>query len=162
MSETATAHEDFSITGYLTRDHHAIHARVDEVEKLAGAGQAELADRALADLEAGLACHIRVEEEELFPLFVQRCPGGARPVAVMLGEHRAIAQALAVLRGALGRGAPERVAAACVELRALLALHDQKEERILYPAIDRAIDETERLALVQHLMLEVPATGRQP
>ena len=87
----------------------------------------------LAPASTALRRHIYVEEEFLFPAL--RDAGFVAPVFVMLREHGEIWQALDELeddKHASHRDAYERLAT-------VLQAHNEKEEAILYPVSDSAL-----------------------
>ncbi len=97
----------------------------------------------LSEFREGLLRHIAWEEEILFPLFEQKTGMvNHGPTAVMRAEHDQIKQHLAIITGDARR--KDAVTEDERNFLILLALHNQKEEKILYPAIDRAINDRER------------------
>jgi regulator of cell morphogenesis and NO signaling len=96
------------------------------------------------EFKFGLQRHIVWEEEILFPLFEKKTGiGRSGPTEVMRVEHRMI--------GAYLEAIHEKVKTQNLEsdndeklLLGTLFSHNQKEEYILYPAIDSAIVENER------------------
>lgn len=121
------------------------HGRLDGLEEAAvaawNAGQDKTAARFHLRFVHGLQRHIRFEESVLFPEFerVTHMPPDQGPTAVMRMEHRMIEERLAEMKEAAERGVrpAERVRA---ELRGILEPHDEKEEHVLYPMLDRALD----------------------
>ena len=139
-----------SVTAYLSFDHRRLDAILADVRRMVDDGEVERADHAFGDFFEGLVRHIRIEEEIVFPLFEERV-GPSGPVAVMRSEHVVIREALGRMREALGRGSAAAFQVGLVQLLGVLPDHDVKEERILYPAIDRALSHAERAALVGDL-----------
>jgi iron-sulfur cluster repair protein YtfE (RIC family) len=95
------------------------------------------------EFKFGLQRHIIWEEEILFPAFEQKTGltnGG--PTEVMRREHRLIGQYLENIHAKVKEGDPESDIDDQMLLNTLF-LHNQKEERILYPAIDRSLDDAE-------------------
>jgi iron-sulfur cluster repair protein YtfE (RIC family) len=93
---------------------------------------------------AGLERHILWEEKILFRVFEEKGghrPGG--PTAVMRAEHTQIRGLLEVVHQRLLEGSPNTDKEEAL-LLSHLAMHNMKEEKILYPAIDRLITEDER------------------
>ncbi len=91
----------------------------------------------------GLRRHIFVEEEALFPPL--RAAGLVGPVLVMLREHGEIWDLLDTLDGLLAGGGagPDDLLPVWRRLEDVLAQHNVKEERILYPAADQALSEVD-------------------
>jgi uncharacterized protein (DUF2249 family)/hemerythrin superfamily protein len=131
------------------------HDRLDEIERrafeaLAG-GDTAGALSAWKEFVHGLRRHIRFEEEILFPAFEERAgvPPAAGPTAVMRVEHRQIEGLLDTIAAAL-EGAEDALPVRA-RLHRVLGEHNMKEERVLYPATDQALDEEGRDALVRRI-----------
>jgi uncharacterized protein (DUF2249 family)/hemerythrin-like domain-containing protein len=129
------------------------HERLDALEESAFAARARgalgTARELFADFVHGLRRHIDFEEHLLFPEFEARSAiaGEYGPTAVMRAEHRAIVSLLAIMAAEIDDPqAPIELSRA--ELRPILHDHDLKEEQILYPALDRLLDERESDAMV--------------
>jgi len=129
------------------------HDRLDDVERAAFEAR-ERADFARASelwsvFETGLSRHIGFEEALLFPEFERRLgfPSDAGPTAVMRAEHRQIEPLLAAIAAEIGADDP-RADSSRAHLHALLGDHNLKEEQILYPHADRAMNATEADGLV--------------
>jgi hemerythrin-like domain-containing protein len=67
-------------------------------------------------------------------------------------EHRHIEHALERMATALEASDRGGFATAYADLLEVLGPHNEKEEHILYPMTDRALDETERQRLTQKLL----------
>ena len=124
------------------------HARLDALEAAAfeerSRGRLPRAREIFTDFAHGLRRHIDFEEQLLFPEFEKRChlAGDNGPTAVMRAEHREIAGLLIVMEREIDDPeAPIELSRA--QLRLIQRDHDLKEERILYPALDRLLDEQE-------------------
>jgi iron-sulfur cluster repair protein YtfE (RIC family) len=87
--------------------------------------------------QSGLQRHIRYEEEVLFPMFENRTGMfTSGPTAVMREEHRQIKGHLqSIYQKLLNNDANSYFEEG--RLLTVLSIHNQKEEEILYPAIDR-------------------------
>jgi len=84
----------------------------------------------------GLRRHIVWEEEVLFPFFEEASGVTSGPTKVMRGEHRQIGAILDQMHDKVRKADPNTD----VEEESLLAVlkpHNDKEESILYPAIDQ-------------------------
>jgi iron-sulfur cluster repair protein YtfE (RIC family) len=118
------------------------------------------AKRAFQEFKFGLQRHIIWEETVLFPLFEDKT--GMRefgPTAVMRGEHREIGRRLEALHAKVLQ---HDVDSDQEELRLLEVLfaHNQKEENVLYPAIDRLSTDQEKADMF-HRMSELPEKAYQ-
>jgi iron-sulfur cluster repair protein YtfE (RIC family) len=132
-----------SIQAYFAKDHDRLDAALARYQELKWSGYA-LAKESFREFKFGLQRHIVWEETILFPLF-ERKTGlvNQGPTAVMRAEHRVIGERLEALHKKVQVQDPVSDA----EEKALgeaLAVHNEKEEKVLYPAIDRLITEAER------------------
>lgn len=102
----------------------------------------------------GLQRHIIWEEDILFPLFEERTGSSQGPTMVMRQEHRQIGEKLEAIHLKVKEADPdsEREENSLLEV---LAMHNMKEENILYPAIDAQAAE-EDAKDVFHQMSETP------
>lgn len=88
--------------------------------------------------------HFRVEEEELFPLLVGQ--GGSSPLLEqVLGEHEELRGFAAALREEAGVG--EASGETMARLADLLDSHVRREERELFPLIERTVPDAELRAV---------------
>jgi iron-sulfur cluster repair protein YtfE (RIC family) len=113
------------------------------------------AKQAFREFKFGLQRHIIWEETVLFPLFEEKI--GMRdhgPTVVMRAEHREIGRRLEALHEKVRRQDTDSDPEEQALLQALFA-HNQKEENVLYPAIDRLSSEGERAAAFK-AMEELP------
>ena len=134
------------------------HDRLDALEAAAmeawGSGDTRTAARLHLRFVFGLLRHIRFEERVLFPEF-ERVSGTTPdrgPTAVM----RTIEAVLADMRDAAARGV-RPAGPTSADVCTLLHLHNIKEETILYPMLDRALDPQESDALVFRFQAMDPA-----
>ncbi len=143
-----------TITNYYEQDHD----RLDELFKQFQASKREDYSHAkdcFREFKLGLQRHIVWEEEILFPLFEEKT--GVKdigPTAVMRMEHREIKEALEAIHEKVRQADPKSDAEEA-QLLDILKQHNDKEEQVLYPAIDKLIDETEK-ANVFRAMQEIP------
>jgi regulator of cell morphogenesis and NO signaling len=132
------------------------HDRLEAIERrVFDARQADdftQAGRAFAEFDLGLRRHIRFEEQILFPAFEQSSgllPHGG-PTGVMRAEHRAIEALLEAILEVVrlpGRGAESLRE----QLHGVLGGHNLKEEKVLYPGIDRLLGQEESDAIVRRI-----------
>jgi regulator of cell morphogenesis and NO signaling len=107
------------------------------------------------EFKFGLQRHIVWEESILFPLFEEKTGlYGAGPTEVMRAEHRRIGACLEALHEKVRRQDPESEAEEAALLGALEA-HNQKEEMVLYPMLDRLLSDAEKQE-VREAMARVP------
>ena len=97
------------------------------------------------DFKSGLQTHIAWEEDILFPIFERET--GMRdvgPTAVMRMEHRQIKNFLDEIDRKVLAGELEGIDEVENNLLEVLESHNNKEENILYPAIDNLTSEQEK------------------
>ena len=132
-----------TVTGYLQADHQRLDAIIAAVERLADGGSFADARARFGELTCGLGWHIDVEEQVLFPFFEAKTGMTRGPTAVMRVEHKDIRERMDRVTAALETRALGPMRDALGELTTLLASHNLKEERMLYPMTDRAIESFE-------------------
>lgn len=132
------------------------HDRLDELEREAfatrAAGDLALATRLFHDFTHGLRRHIGFEEELVFPAFESRAGAlwDSGPTFVMRLEHREIEQRLHDMECRFTESA-DPLTGARAAFHELMHEHNEKEERILYPATDRLLTERQRDDLVAQI-----------
>jgi len=138
------------ITNFMSNDHD----RLDEIFKeFQDVKNLDLnrARSLFSQFKSGLERHIVWEEEILFPLFENQT--GMRetgPTAVMRMEHRQIKDFLQQIHMAISVGETE-TAQQESGLVAVLTAHNDKEENILYPWIDKSVSEQEKQDSLQKM-----------
>ena len=135
-----------AILEFMSHDHDRLDAILAEFCK---EPDAEKARELFLQFDTGLRAHIAWEEDILFPPFEDRT--GMRntgPTAVMRMEHQQIRQHLLTILETIGETDPSASVNALVQV---LTVHNQKEENILYPWLDRTLPEEESLALLDRI-----------
>ena len=140
------------VSDALSSDHDRL-ARLEVSAFVArAAGDAETARNWYEAFSFGLRRHIAMEEQLLFPLFEKRAGllPGAGPTEVMRGEHREIERLLVEILRTIGDPAklPDQARA---EFHDILEEHHQKEEGMLYPALDEVLTSDEGDTLVSKI-----------
>ena len=98
----------------------------------------------------GLRRHIKMEEDEFFPLFEHRkgTSDNSGPTAVMRAEHREIESILGKMETLLRAGdcatVIQTIEGQPVHPSSLFRSHDAKEETVLYPMADRLFTQQEK------------------
>ena len=135
--------KEASITRYFQRDHDRLDALFQQFQHATKTDPDKGRD-CFQEFKSGLERHIAWEEDILFPRFEEKTGmRGTGPTEVMRMEHRQIKQLLEAIRQGLQQGtASDSDEAALVEI---LHAHNQKEEQILYPAIDELLTDQDRL-----------------
>src|SRR5262249_489017 len=125
----------------------ADHDRLDELfvqfQKTKRADYAK-AKEFFKQFKFGLQRHIVWEESILFPLFEQKTGMyGTGPTEVMRQEHRRIGELLEAIHKKVQQQDPNSDAEEQALLEAL-SVHNQKEEMVLYPTLDRVTSDEDR------------------
>ncbi|OGR89389.1 MAG: hypothetical protein A2992_04485 [Elusimicrobia bacterium RIFCSPLOWO2_01_FULL_59_12] len=142
---------DKTITQYYSDDHDRLDGLFGQFQALKKSDAAN-ARKCFGQFKAGLERHMAWEEEILFPDFEAKTGmRDAGPTQVMRMEHQQIRQLLGSIAAHQGVGTePEET-----QLLETLGSHNQKEEQILYPAIDQRVSAEERRGI--YLRMETVA-----
>lgn len=137
-----------------------IHERLDERflshQEALLAADVRLAATRLDEYERTLRTHMEDEEALLLPVYERagRIPGGA--VEFFTSEHRKMLEMLARIKARLAQFDAAPAPREIIRLfddesryKRLVEHHDQREQNILYPALDRVTEDAERLALLR-------------
>jgi iron-sulfur cluster repair protein YtfE (RIC family) len=139
-----------TVRAHFARDHDRLDGLLETYRRLKRVDHAK-AKEAFKEFKTGLQRHILWEERILFPLFEEKT--GMRdqgPTAVMRAEHREIGSRLEALHDKVRRQDTDSDGEEQGLVRALSA-HNEKEEKVLYPAIDGLSSEEERAAAFQKM-----------
>jgi regulator of cell morphogenesis and NO signaling len=138
----------------FAHDHGRLDGLLETYRRLKGVDFVQ-AKHAFREFKFGLQRHIIWEETVLFPLFEEKTGMRDRgPTAVMRAEHREIGRRLEALHDKVRRQEVDSDQEENALLQALSA-HNQKEENVLYPAIDR-LSSDEEIAVAFKMMEELP------
>jgi regulator of cell morphogenesis and NO signaling len=125
----------------------ADHDRLDGLFESYRQARRTNSDRArefFKEFKFGLQRHIVWEEQVLFPLFEEKTGMlHAGPTEVMRQEHRLIGMYLEAVHNKVRNRDPNSDNEVYA-LQSALALHNQKEENILYPTLDRLLSDEEK------------------
>ena len=138
------------ISEFYAQDHDRLDEWFKTFQQLKRSDFSRAKD-AFTAFKFGLQRHIVWEEDLLFPLWEKETgitEGGA--TSVMRAEHRQIEQQLEAIYGRVA----EQDSNSDQEEQALLNLlgpHNMKEERVLYPGIDRVTSAGERDTVFQNM-----------
>ena len=152
-----TATETKSVREMFAADHDRLDSLFAEFQKLKRVDYAKAKEN-FKQFKFGLQRHIIWEEQVLFPAFESRT--GMRdtgPTAVMRAEHRQIGERLEAIHDKV-RGADPDSDREEQALLQLLSAHNQKEEMVLYPMLDRMLSPSELAAAFQ-TMEQIPETA---
>lgn len=129
-----------SITTPLFKHHKHCDELFSRTEAFVANAEWLAADEAFDCLKADLNCHFGTEEDVLFPAFEQSTGMSAGPTQIMRMEHRQMRELLDEMQQALGERDAAAFSGATEILLVLMQQHNMKEENILYPMCDDAID----------------------
>lgn len=109
-------------------------------------------------------CHIRKEDEALFPVLEEFLPRDVGPLAVLRGEHADISTYYAQMRhagDALRRGTQNPQATEDFQrngrrLVGLIKDHVYKEDRVLYPMVARFLSADQDRHILEHMEALTP------
>jgi iron-sulfur cluster repair protein YtfE (RIC family) len=141
-------------TAYLASDMDRLEKRLESVTRCMAAGELARVRVELEAFERGFARHMRIEEELLYPVFDARAGMLGGPTATLRLEHDDLRAALQEMRAALAARDPEAFGGALRSFRSTLGGHRSKEERMLFPAMERLLAPRERLALAERVQRE--------
>ncbi len=139
-----------SVSEVLEREHREIDRGIEAFLDNPDGGPAPLLQAARA-----LRRHIYIEEEVVFPPLVET--NLMAPIMVMVREHGNLWRTLAQLEADLADASGEALRESCQSLLQQLNTHNQKEEPIIYPHVDEALNPAEAAKLQEFL-----ATGDMP
>ena len=142
--------EGKTIREFFEQDHDRLDELFKTFQQLKRSDFAK-AEQAFKEFKVGLQRHIVWEEDLLFSLWEKKTGmSDSGPTPAMRNEHRQIGQQLEAIHLKL---ANQNVESDQEEqgLLNLLSSHNRKEERALYPAIDRVTSPEERKAVFQNM-----------
>jgi regulator of cell morphogenesis and NO signaling len=142
---------EHAVTGFIGWDQRRLDDMLDDLDELASGDRFEQALGRYRDFRCGLRRHMELEEKVLFPLFA-RLTGDVELVRTMHAEHVLICAFADEVGDSLAARDLHRFVEAFEQLQEVLDAHDLREEREIYPRLDRAIPLPEdREALVDLL-----------
>jgi len=143
---------------FMGKDHDKLDHMFEECRKLIRDDNSE-AQELFLSFKSGLEMHITWEEELLFPLY-ERETGmhDVGPTAIMRMEHRHIENILEEIGSRLMEKKLEGMGDVEADLLGTLGSHNQKEENILYPAIDQLLGEHEKEDVISRMIKMLPGT----
>ena len=142
--------EQKTITVFFEQDHDRLDELFKTFQQLKRSDFAK-AKEAFKEFKVGLQRHIVWEEDILFPLWEKETgitEGGA--TSAMRTEHRQIGQHLEAIHQKVADQNPDSDQEEQGLLN-LLGSHNMKEERVLYPGIDRVTSAGERETVFQSM-----------
>jgi len=138
-----------TISRNLTQDHRRCDHLLAALEAAVSSNAWDSADGAAAAFRDALLRHFALEEEMLFPEVEQASPMAAGPTSVMRMEHLQMRNLLDDLAAAVRARDRDTCLGDLETLHLLGQQHNAKEEGILYPLADDALDESAEALLTR-------------
>jgi len=143
----------FRITSSIIDDHINAEKLIAEFQSLKVKNE-PAAKKLFLKIKEELMVHMTKEEEVLFPLFESRTQiQGSGPTVTMRNEHKQISALLNKMEKTLRN--PKRNARQEAvmekELLKLLKMHEEKEEEVFYPWLDKMLPEQEKKTAVAQM-----------
>lgn len=120
---------------YFTADHQRLDCLYSAFKQLFNSQNAECINY-FNKFHQDLIRHINWEEQVLFPFFEAKSGIKTGPTMIMCSEHKVIINYLTEIKQKLATDNVE-LFAELNDLESILAEHNQKEEKVLYPMIAR-------------------------
>lgn len=139
-----------TLTDYLSDDHGACDQLFATAENAVAARDWPQAQSEFARFLASIRHHFAMEEEILFPAFEQRTGMSGGPTSIMRAEHQQMNSLLDSMAAALQGRNETGYLGLSETLLMLMRQHNLKEENILYPMADQALN-GERAALLERM-----------
>lgn len=129
-----------TITQYMESDHRRCDELFAAAERLAAAGEWSAAADAYARFHGAIEHHFSMEEDELFPAFEAATGSTMGPTQVMRMEHGQMRSLFERMRNALTAKDVDTYLGASDTLLILMQQHNMKEEQMLYPMSEQALN----------------------
>ncbi|MCA9399988.1 MAG: hemerythrin domain-containing protein [Candidatus Omnitrophica bacterium] len=145
--------EEKRIASFYGHDHDELDAHFHDYRNLKREDYKK-AKESFMKFESDLQRHIIWEEDILFPLFEEKTGmHNSGPTFVMREEHRQIKDYLKQIYAKVEQNDPETDTEE-ESLLELLKSHNQKEESVLYPAIDQVTSEEDKETVFQKMKVD--------
>lgn len=144
-----------SITSCLKSDHDRLDRLLEETVSVLERRDLRALRLRFPELARQLRDHMRFEEEFMFPIVERTLCNAEGPTCVMRRDHQEIEDRLAGMTAALYLGDLAAFRDEHLALTLSLENHNGREERVLYPAIDRILDDDARARLVEDIRLHL-------
>ena len=132
-----------SISDFMVSDHRRCDDALARAAQAGTAGDWSAASAAFETFHAAITRHIAAEEHVLFPAF-ERATGRSSlggPTEIMRVEHEQLRELFDWMTRVLASREADLYRELHEALFALLLQHNVKEERMMYPMLDRALAE---------------------
>ncbi|TCS39243.1 hemerythrin HHE cation binding domain-containing protein [Paucimonas lemoignei] len=128
-----------TICEYLEYDHKCCDDLFDKVETSIAKHEWQQAEIEFQHFHAAFIAHLEGEESIVFPAFGEIFSEAALPIKILCTEHQRIKGIVTRLQDALHRREPADFLLHAETLTLLMQQHSQKEEKMLYPLLDRVL-----------------------
>jgi len=143
-----------SVTEYLAWDHDGQEDVIIDARDAVDRGDLAAATTRFDVYEARLLRHMGLEERILFPLVESLAPQVEATVQEMRAEHARIRRSLTAMRQSLAEGDARGFRNSFEALGLVLLKHEAREERVVYPVLDRSLSPEQRVDLADRLAKE--------
>lgn len=134
-----------TITDYMSGEHRSCDNLFAEAETAAAKKDLASAKAGFEAFHKEMLHHLAKEENILFPAFEKATGSNMGPTRVMLMEHEQMRGLFAQMQAALDANDSDKYAGLSETLLILMQQHNFKEEQMLYPMADRALQEQDNL-----------------
>ena len=125
----------------MQHDHRRCDALFADAEAAAQCADWSACQHGVTGFQNALLAHFTIEEDVIFPSFEAHTGIADGPTRVMRGEHAQMRALVDVVLHSAERKDAEAFADAAETLLILMQQHNMKEEHILYPMCDRALND---------------------
>ncbi len=133
------------ISEIMTHHHRACDDYFSEMENLVSTGDWEQIANAGSRFRNSMLNHFQSEEDVLFPTFEAATGNAQGPTMVMRMEHKQMRSLLSGLQEAIENRQSDQLLGVAETLMLMIQQHNMKEEQILYPMIDQALQQPEEV-----------------
>ena len=118
-------------SNWLVHDHQRYESALDECEIYAGAGDWKDAIRIFYEFVDDLKLHMRMEDEVLYPFFVEETGDPEDEITALGDEHDNLARLLSDLASVIKAKDFDHFEDSLIPLKNAMALHNRHEEAVL-------------------------------
>ena len=129
-----------TISHYLADHHHHCDELFAQAEDAVAAKNWPQAEAQFSQFHGAMEHHFAMEEEAIFPAFEERTGMSMGPTQVMRSEHLQMRELFQAMADALRARDAVDYLGQSETLLMMMQQHNLKEEQILYPMADQALD----------------------
>lgn len=141
-----------TVSEYLCWDHRRMEELLTDAMGLARHGDWEGARTRTHEYAVGLRRHADIEDITLFPAYLE-ATNDLQPIELMLSEHHDVRFGIDALERAVRARDLDSAEDALARLLEVTEQHHAKEEELLFPGMDDALDPDQRTKLVERLLV---------